>query len=120
MEAVSVVEATRRLADQDDHRGWWLVDVREPDEFAQFRAEGAILLPLSTFQLRYRELPTDRPLLIICATGTRSRAAGEFLTAQGYGTVANVEGGTVGWAQARLPLRVGRLADGEGDLPPRP
>jgi rhodanese-related sulfurtransferase len=94
-----------------------LVDVREPAEYAQFRATGAVLVPLSVFQLRFSQLPRDRPLLLICAAGQRSLAAGEFLISQGYETVANVEGGSIGWMRAGLPVRTGPPDDGEGDLP---
>jgi rhodanese-related sulfurtransferase len=74
-------------------------------------------MPLSIFQLRYAQLPRGRPLLLICASGNRSLAAGQFLVNQGYGTVANVEGGTIAWLRARLPIRTGPADEGEGDLP---
>ena len=94
-----------------------LVDVREPDEYADVRAEGAALLPLSTFMLRFRQLPTDRPLLMICRTGSRSGQATAFLLANGWTDVTNVAGGTMAWVQSGLPVRRGTPAEGEGDLP---
>ncbi len=94
-----------------------LVDVREPGEFSTERAEGAILMPLSTFALRFRDLPADRPLLLICAVGGRSAAAASHLIANGYRAVANVAGGTVSWERAGLPMRYGPLEPGEGELP---
>ena len=94
-----------------------LVDVREPSEYAEFRAEGAVLLPLSTFMERYRELPRDRPLLMICRTGARSGQATGFLLANGWTDVVNVEGGTMDWERQGLPIRRGAPAPGEGDLP---
>jgi rhodanese-related sulfurtransferase len=125
--AVDVLEAERRLgaAAEDAETGTGggatsaplLVDVREPNEFAQLRAEGAVLLPLSTFLLRYRELPRDRPLLMICQTGARSGQAAAFLLANGWSDVVNVAGGTLAWARAGLAIRRGFPAPGEGDLP---
>jgi rhodanese-related sulfurtransferase len=94
-----------------------LVDVREPNEFAEVRAEGAVLLPLSTFLARYRELPRDRPLQLICRTGARSGQATAFLLANGWSDVVNVTGGTLAWERAGLPVRRGWPAPGEGDLP---
>ena len=118
LERISVEEAARRLDEVDAAAGEpLLVDVREPAEYAQFRAMGAVLMPISVFQLRYVQLPRDRPLLLICATGQRSLAAGEFLVHQGFGAVANVEGGSVAWVRAGLPVRTGPPGDGEGDLP---
>jgi len=117
VEAVSVEEAARRLDAPDAAPTPLLVDVREPAEYAQFRAVGAVLMPLSVFQLRYVQLPTDRPLLLICASGQRSLAAGQFLVRQGYTAVANVEGGSIAWVRAGLPTRTGPPDEGEGDLP---
>ena len=120
VERISVEEAARRLGltgSSPEGTAPLLVDVREPGEFAQFRAAGAALLPLSVFQLRYTQLPQDRPLLLICASGQRSLAAGEFLAQRGYPDVANVEGGSIAWLRAGLPTRSGAPAEGEGDLP---
>ena len=94
-----------------------LVDVREPKEFAEIRAEGAVLVPLSTFLLRYRQLPRDRGLLMICRSGARSGQAAAFLLANGWTDVVNVAGGTEAWERAGLPVRHGQPAPGEGDLP---
>ena len=94
-----------------------LVDVREPHEIAEVRAEGVVVVPLSAFMLRHRELPTDRPLLMICHSGARSAQAGAFLLSNGWTDVTNVAGGTLSWVQSGLPIRRGPLAAGEGDLP---
>jgi rhodanese-related sulfurtransferase len=117
VERISVEEAARRLGAPETEHAPLLIDVREPDEYAQFRAAGAVLMPLSVFQLRYSQLPADRPLLLICASGSRSLAAGTFLIQHGFGTVANVEGGSIAWARAGLPVRTGPPGEGEGDLP---
>jgi len=74
-------------------------------------------MPLSTWMLRYRELPRDRPLLLICQTGARSGQATAFLLANGWDDVSNVAGGTDAWLRAGLPVRRGAPAAGEGDLP---
>jgi rhodanese-related sulfurtransferase len=117
VERISVVEAARRLEAAGPEGMPMLVDVREPAEYAQFRATGAVLMPLSVFQLRFSQLPRDRPLQLICAAGQRSLAAGEFLVSQGYETVANVEGGSIAWMRAGLPVRTGPPDEGEGELP---
>jgi hypothetical protein len=56
-----------------------LVDVREPDEYKTVRANGAVLVPMSEFAARAAELPKDRPIYLICASGSRSAAAAGFL-----------------------------------------
>lgn len=116
--AVDVLEADRRRGEPPEPaRPPLLVDVREPSEFAEVRADGAILVPLSTFMVRYRELPQDRALLMICRTGARSGQATAFLLANGWTDVVNVSGGTIAWERAGLPVRRGAPAAGEGDLP---
>jgi phage shock protein E len=94
-----------------------IVDVREPDEFAQQRVDGAALVPLSQFRERFEALPKDRPLLMLCAAGSRSSSATMFLLQNGWTDVRNVTGGMIGWSAAGLPVRSGPPDPGEGDLP---
>jgi rhodanese-related sulfurtransferase len=93
-----------------------LVDVRERSEFVQVRAPGAVLYPTSSFLLRFEELPRDRPLHVICTSGSRSAAVTAWLLRNGWSDVHNVAGGMVAWAGAGLETRRGPLAPGEGDL----
>jgi rhodanese-related sulfurtransferase len=97
-----------------------LVDVRERHEFVAVRVPGAALVPTSTFVARYRALPTDRPLLVICHSGSRSAAVTGFLLHNGYADVTNVAGGLDGWLRAGLAVRRGPLEAGEGELPGQP
>jgi rhodanese-related sulfurtransferase len=117
---VDVLEADRRLATAPEPGSAagapLLVDVREPKEFAEVRAEGAVLVPMSTFVLRHRELPQDRPILMICQTGARSGQTTAFLLANGWTDVVNVAGGTLAWERAGLPVRRGAPDPGEGEL----
>jgi rhodanese-related sulfurtransferase len=116
--SISPREAAATLdAAADEASGPLLVDVREANEFEAQRAVGAALLPISQFMARYGELPKDRPLLMICQSGSRSASATMFLLQNGWTDVRNVEGGTQAWALAGLPTRTGRPDPGEGDLP---
>lgn len=103
---ISVTDASARL-EAADPDGPMLVDVREPDEWRTVRANGATPIPMSEFQERHAELPKDRPLFVICATGSRSAAATAFLLRSGWKDVANVEGGTVAWERAGFPVNRG-------------
>ena len=113
--SVDVVEAERRL--REDPALPLLLDVREPDEFAQVRAPGALLLPMSVLSSRIAQLPVDRPLLVICHLGGRSAAVAGFLARTGRADVTNVTGGMDAWERAGLPVRRGPVMPGEGDLP---
>ncbi|WP_034358183.1 rhodanese-like domain-containing protein [Deinococcus phoenicis] len=88
--------------------GALLVDVREPNEYEEIHAQGAILLPLSEFEARYAELPKGRELVMICRSGARSARAGQYLLDNGYTRVVNLEGGTLAWADAGLPTGEGQ------------
>ena len=112
---IDVAEAERRL--REDPSGPLLVDVREPNEFDEVRAPGAVLVPMSAFADRVGELPTDRPLMLVCHLGGRSAAATGFLMRSGRTDVVNVAGGMDAWERAGLPVRHGTPAPGEGDLP---
>jgi rhodanese-related sulfurtransferase len=115
--AIAVAEAAARLAAGAGAAAPpLLLDVRESGEFHDIRAVGAVLMPMSTFATRHGELPKDRPLLVICASGARSMAATAFLLRSGWADVVNVDCGTTAWAAAGLPVRRGELAPGEGDL----
>jgi rhodanese-related sulfurtransferase len=94
-----------------------VVDVREVGEVVAGRIDGAVSLPLSQFVQRFRELPADRPLAIVCQSGNRSGMAAAFLAANGYREAANVTGGMIAWQMAGLPVRRGPLADGESEPP---
>ena len=73
-----------------------LIDVRENGEFDEISLSGKHI-PLSEFELRWREIPQDAPVCIHCLTGRRSRAALEFLKKQGYKNCHNVTGGIMAW-----------------------
>ena len=53
------------------------------------------------------ELPKDRPLLMLCHSGSRSQSATMYLLQAGWTDVRNVEGGIVAWMRAGLPVRRG-------------
>jgi rhodanese-related sulfurtransferase len=112
---VDVREAERRQ--REDPARPLLVDVREPSEFAEVRAPDAALLPTSTFLSRIDELPTDRPLLFICRTGSRSAAVTAYMLRSGRSDVANVAGGMEAWQAAGLPVRSGPPGPDEGRVP---
>jgi rhodanese-related sulfurtransferase len=115
--AIDVVAAERLRRGAGDGRAPLLVDVRETGEIAQVRAEGIVVMPLSQFALRFRELPRDRPLLIICHSGNRSGMVAGHLIANGWIEAMNVTGGMIAWQRAGLPVRRGPLAADEGGLP---
>jgi len=87
--------------------GALLVDVREKDEVAEldFVAPKLKHIPLSEFEDRYAEIPTDVPVVIVCRDGQRSLRAAGFLRNHGYIHVVNMKMGLVRWVQKGFPTR---------------
>lgn len=49
-----------------------LLDIRELDEFRQVRVEGSLFVPMSQLGVRLQDVPKDRPILVMCQSGSRS------------------------------------------------
>jgi hydroxyacylglutathione hydrolase len=81
-----------------------LLDVREPDEYTHGHIPGAVSLPQADLASHLDDLPRDRPLFVVCRTGSRSLRAAQFLAQVGFPDVANIPGGTLAWHQAGRPL----------------
>ena len=70
----------------------YVLDVREPNEFALGHFEGANNIPLHSLRDRMNELPRDREMLVYCAMGQRSYYASRALRLNGF-SARNVSGG---------------------------
>jgi adenylyltransferase/sulfurtransferase len=92
---VTVEEAQRLLSGPNPPL---LIDVREADEFALCRIEGARLIPMNSVPTRLAEIPQDVPVLVQCHHGGRSMKVTQFLRAKGYARVSNVKGGIEAWS----------------------
>lgn len=86
-----------------------IVDVREPDEFADARVAGALNIPLSALPARLPDLPRDRPVYVMCLSGGRSAQATAYLTGLGVDAV-DLEGGITNWYRTGLPIERGAAA----------
>lgn len=75
------------------------LDVREAWEHAVCHIAGALHIPMGEIPTRLSEIPQDRPLIVVCHHGMRSRQVAEFLLARGFGDVANLDGGIDAWAR---------------------
>jgi rhodanese-related sulfurtransferase len=75
----------------------YVVDVREPYEWADGGIPGAAQMPMNSIPGRLAELPRDREIVAYCAVGQRSWAVAEFLLRQGFARVSSLDGGIVAW-----------------------
>ena len=66
-----------------------VVDVRSPAEFRGGHVPGSKNIPLDQIQTRIKELDPARPVLLCCASGSRSAMAVSLLKRQGFADVHN-------------------------------
>lgn len=85
-----------------------LVDVRMPSEYREIHADGATLIPLDGLDPKAVAQDPRRPIYLICRTGARATTAAEQFQAAGIAEVVVVDGGTVAWEKAGLPVVRGR------------
>jgi len=110
MKTIAPAELQALLAAQPDLP---LLDVRTTVEYAEMHVPQARNVPLDT--LAPRELfesgglTTGQPFYILCRTGGRASKAAEKFAKEGYGDAVVVEGGTVAWSQAGLPVDRGSV-----------
>lgn len=76
--------------------GAYIIDVREPHEYALARINGAVNIPLSQIRDRLSEIPKDVPIYLHCRSAQRSYNACLALIANGFDNVYNVSGGFLG------------------------
>ncbi len=86
-----------------------LVDVREKDELAitSYDVKNQINIPLTEFQTRYSEIPTNQKVIFACRAGVRSANAIHFLIQNGYKEelLINLQGGIIAWEQNGLKTK---------------
>jgi rhodanese-related sulfurtransferase len=86
-----------------------LIDVRTPLEFREVHAQSARSVPLDALDpARLAMDRHDRPLYVICRSGGRAKQACEKFITAGFPQVVNVEGGTLAWIDAELPVVRGK------------
>lgn len=101
IEEITVDQLADLLAD-----GARVIDVREPDEFAEARVPGVLLVPLGTVPQHVDDFQGDGTTYVICKSGGRSMQACEFVAAQGA-DVVNVAGGTMAWIASGRDVTTG-------------
>ena len=83
-------------------QGARVLDVRTPGETAGGVIPGALLIPVDQLEARLAEVPKDgKATLVCCAGGSRSAAACEFLSQQGFASLHNLDGGMNSWSGPR-------------------
>ena len=84
-----------------------LIDVREPDEFAAERIDGALNLPLSAFDPSALPDAGGRTIVLQCAGGKRSAMALDRCRKAQESIDTHLAGGIAAWKAAGLPTVAG-------------
>lgn len=69
-DAIAIASFEKILKEAPD--SVFLVDVRDPAEFAKGSFKGAVNMPVASVEKRAGELPTDKPVIFFCSAGGRS------------------------------------------------
>ena len=96
MTNISVTEVKERIA-KNEHLN--LLDVREPDERAEFNIGGAFIPVGQVLMMNTDEIADwkDEEVICYCRSGKRSMQAGMMLEAMGFTNVKNLAGGMLEW-----------------------
>lgn len=96
MTNISVTELQQKIADSEHIN---LLDVREPDERAEFNIGGTFipLGQLMTFQTDEIDELKNEEIICYCRSGKRSMQAALMLETMGFTNVRNLEGGMLAW-----------------------
>jgi NADPH-dependent 2,4-dienoyl-CoA reductase/sulfur reductase-like enzyme/rhodanese-related sulfurtransferase len=97
LRTLSIEDFLEWMAKPQAKPAWVALDIRHPKEAAEFVQKfGADLwkdIPYVNVRARYKELPHDKTLIIICDAGTRSSEVQVFLDSVGWGNNLVLGGG---------------------------
>lgn len=96
MQEITATELKEKMDAGEDIQ---LIDVRQPDEYAFAKIEGAKLIPLGDIIRRMDELDESKETILQCKAGGRSAQAIMMLERAGFkGKMANLKGGITAWS----------------------
>jgi len=96
VQSFNAEQARAYMADHS-HREFTILDVRQSKEYESGHIPGAKLIPLPDLMDRLPEIDPQKPAIVYCAVGGRSRVAAQMLSGKGFQAVYNLSGGFKGW-----------------------
>jgi thiosulfate sulfurtransferase len=94
---IDVQTAAQIIGEQDAH----IVDVRDPNSFAQGHIKNAIHLDNNSVPAFIADSDKTKPVVVICYKGNASQSAADFLNQQGFTQTYSVDGGMGEWAHSQ-------------------
>lgn len=102
MQECFAIEQVQQLLKQSPDK-LTIIDVRNPEEFAEKHIPGAINIPLPELEYRSKELSKDAIIITACGKGGgRSAQGAELLKQLGFSNANYLCGGTFGWYSIML------------------
>jgi hydroxyacylglutathione hydrolase len=113
------VEATRQMSVEDlgaalevgGPEAPFVIDVRQASEYEAGHVPSSVHIGAGELPSCLAELPRDRPIAVICASGFRSSIGASLLRRAGFTNVANVTRGLPHWTACGLPVAHGATSD---------
>lgn len=90
-------EQARKYIEDNAYNTFTILDVRQPNEYERGHIPGSKLIPLPDLTERLKEIDQEKPTLVYCAVGGRSRVAAQILAGKGFDSVYNLSGGYKAW-----------------------
>jgi rhodanese-related sulfurtransferase len=75
-----------------------IVDIREPYLYSKSHIPNSINIPFADFQNRFKELDSNKNIILVCHEGSMGEAGGQLLLQNGYKHVSNLAGGMAQWS----------------------
>lgn len=106
VKSISVEEAYELLDNDPDII---VVDVRTPEEYRGGYIGNAKNFDISAsdFETNISSLGKEDKIMVVCASGVRSKEAAEYLTDKGYKNVFEVKGGLNEWKRKGMKVKIG-------------
>jgi rhodanese-related sulfurtransferase len=83
--------------------GAFVLDVRTQEEWDEYHAPNATLIPLDQLPNRLNEIPNDQEILVVCRSGNRSQEGRDILLSAGY-NATSMTGGLKEWFAKGYPI----------------
>jgi hydroxyacylglutathione hydrolase len=98
---LSVHELKHKLDRKED---LLVLDVRSQAEWDEGYITGALHIYVGHLESRISEVPRDKPITVVCQSGSRASIAASILLRAGYQNISNIIGGTGAWTAAGFPI----------------
>ncbi|HEX2713041.1 MAG TPA: rhodanese-like domain-containing protein [Candidatus Acidoferrales bacterium] len=92
----------RELRQKLPQGGFTLIDVREAQEVARGKINGAVAIPRGVLELQIDQVVSNfgEPIVLYCGGGNRSALAAQSLKKMGFTSVSSLAGGWKAWTES--------------------